>query len=222
MRLRQGPAEPIVRHPAPPRRAAEYVERRMELPAGLQFRRNYLDEEAQAQLLASLRLALAAAPLFRPRMPRSGKPFSVMMSNCGPLGWVSDATGYRYQPMHPETGEPWPSIPEIVLQAWADLGGYSHPPQACLINYYLPGARMGLPPGQGRGGFRRPCRLAVARRCRAVPRRRQQPQGSYKIVPARFGRCRGARRTGAARLPRHRPDSCRHVAPCCRRAGAST
>jgi alkylated DNA repair protein (DNA oxidative demethylase) len=77
-------------------------------------------------------------------MPRSGKPFSVRMTNCGPLGWVSDAGGYRYQPTHPDTGRPWPSMPDLALRAWRDLAGYGPPPEACLINVYAPTARMGL------------------------------------------------------------------------------
>jgi alkylated DNA repair protein (DNA oxidative demethylase) len=66
------------------------------------------------------------------------------MTNCGPLGWVSDEAGYRYQPTHPETGAPWPDTPELLLKAWEQLSGYPHPPQACLVNFYRPGARMGL------------------------------------------------------------------------------
>ena len=67
------------------------------------------------------------------------------MTNCGALGWVTDVErGYRYQATHPETGAPWPPIPDIVLTAWRDLGGYPHPPQACLINFYAASARMGL------------------------------------------------------------------------------
>jgi alkylated DNA repair protein (DNA oxidative demethylase) len=77
-------------------------------------------------------------------MPRTGKPFSVRMTNCGPLGWVSDIEGYRYQPIHPETGKPWPAIPDQVLRAWEELSDYPHPPDACLINFYEPTARMGL------------------------------------------------------------------------------
>ena len=92
-----------------------------------------------------MRGIIAAAPLYVPRMPRSGKPMSVRMTNCGPLGWVTDeACGYRYQATHPETGAPWPPIPDILLRAWRELGGYPHPPQACLINFYAPDARMGL------------------------------------------------------------------------------
>ena len=77
-------------------------------------------------------------------MPRTGKPFSDRMTNAGRLGWVSDEAGYRYQETHPETGAPWPPIPARVLRAWDDLGGFRDPPEACLINLYGPGARMGL------------------------------------------------------------------------------
>ena len=112
---------------------------------GVTLTANYLDRTAQDALLAAVRDVIATAPLFTPRMPRSGKPMSVMMTNCGPLGWVTDeARGYRYQETHPETGAPWPPIPEIVLRAWCELGGYVHAPEACLINYYAPCARMGL------------------------------------------------------------------------------
>lgn len=78
-------------------------------------------------------------------MPRTGKPFTVRMTNFGPLGWVSDKDGgYRYQPAHPVTGRPWPAIPETLLRAWEEIGGYARPPEACLLNWYAPGARMGL------------------------------------------------------------------------------
>ena len=106
---------------------------------------DYLDRAAQHELLAAVRAVIAAAPLYVPRMPRSGKPMSVQMTNCGALGWVTDAErGYRYQATHPETGAAWPPIPEMLLAAWRDLGGYPHPPQACLINFYAASARMGL------------------------------------------------------------------------------
>lgn len=69
-------------------------------------------------------------PLYTPRMPRSGKPLSVRMTNCGVLGWISDEKGYRYQPAHPETGKAWP------------------PTEACLINLSASTARMGLHQGR--------------------------------------------------------------------------
>jgi alkylated DNA repair protein (DNA oxidative demethylase) len=89
-------------------------------------------------------------------MPRSGRPFSVRMTNCGPLGWVSDRTGYRYQPTHPETGKKWPPMPEIVLKAWRELSGYAQPPEACLINYYAAGTRMGLHQDKDEADFAAP------------------------------------------------------------------
>ena len=66
------------------------------------------------------------------------------MSNCGPLGWVSDEAGYRYQPTHPETGRPWPAMPLKLLEAFAAIAPGAPPPEACLINVYGPEARMGL------------------------------------------------------------------------------
>lgn len=104
----------------------------------------YLDQAEQAALIAELREAARQAPFYTPRMPKTGKPFSVKMTNCGVLGWVSDERGYRYQPLHPETGSPWPPIPARLLRAWEELAGYPHPPEACLINFYEPTAKMGL------------------------------------------------------------------------------
>ncbi|SCZ35187.1 alkylated DNA repair protein (DNA oxidative demethylase) [Afifella marina DSM 2698] len=111
---------------------------------GFKLAPGFLDRSAQEQLVEELRALLQEAPFYTPVMPRSGKPFSVRMTNCGKLGWVSDRAGYRYQPTHPETGRPWPPIPEVVLAAWTQLGGYSKPPEACLINFYASGTRMGL------------------------------------------------------------------------------
>lgn len=104
----------------------------------------HLDASAQSALLAGLIPLLARAPFFTPTMPRTGKPFSVRMSNLGSLGWVSDRDGYRYQPVHPHTGEHWPPIPGPLLELWDELAGYAAAPQACLVNHYPPGARMGL------------------------------------------------------------------------------
>lgn len=114
------------------------------LAPGVRHWPGYLGPEAQAGLVAELRDVARAAPFFTPRMPRTGKPFSVRMSNCGTLGWVSDQTGYRYQPQHPETGAPWPPMPPVLLRAWEELSGYPHPPEACLINFYDTAAKMGL------------------------------------------------------------------------------
>lgn len=116
-----------------------------EQPAqGLRIHAGYLGPEAQLALLAALRQIFEVAPLYTPRMPKSGQPMSVRMSNCGPLGWVSDEGGYRYQPTHPETGQPWPPMPAALLAAWDELAGYPHRPEACLINFYTASAKMGL------------------------------------------------------------------------------
>lgn len=103
-----------------------------------------LDRAAQAALARVLAGILASAPPFRPVMPRWGTPFSVLMSNCGPLGWVSDKSGYRYQPTHPVTSRPWPPMPDALLDIWTAATGYPLPPEACLVNLYAPDARMGL------------------------------------------------------------------------------
>src|ERR1700731_3010323 len=92
--------------------------------SGLRLLPGYLDRPAQEELLEALREVMRRAPLYTPRMPKSGRPLSVRMTNCGPLGWMTDADGYRYQRTHPETGAPWPPIPQILLAAWQDLSNY--------------------------------------------------------------------------------------------------
>jgi DNA oxidative demethylase len=114
------------------------------LAPGLVLHRGLLDEAAQTALVETIRAVLQPAPLFTPRMPGTGKPFSVRMSNCGPLGWVADQAGYRYQQTHPDTGAPWPAIPGTLLELWTRLTDYPALPEACLINWYQPKARMGL------------------------------------------------------------------------------
>jgi len=111
---------------------------------GVVLLRGRLDAAAQRALVQAIRRVTRAAPLYTPLMPRTGKPWSVRMTNCGPLGWVSDRAGYRYQPTHPHTGTPWPPIPAPLLALWDETTGYPAPPQCCLVNFYGPGARMGL------------------------------------------------------------------------------
>lgn len=109
---------------------------------GFDIRKAYLDVAAQAQLIETLRPILRSAPLFRPVTP-SGKEMSVRMTSAGPLGWVTDKAGYRYQAQHPK-GMAWPSIPDPILDIWRDLASTEQAPDCCLINYYGEGARMGL------------------------------------------------------------------------------
>lgn len=111
---------------------------------GLKYHPGFLDTGAQRELAEILRSAMAEAPLFTPFMPRTGRPFSVRMTNLGKLGWVSDRAGYRYQAAHPETGNPWPPIPRQILDVWRAVADYPHLPEACLVNVYREGAKMGL------------------------------------------------------------------------------
>ena len=115
-----------------------------EIADGLLLASGYLSPGGQAEVVAEVRKVVAAAPLYRPVMPRFGRPFSVQMSNCGPLGWVSDKSGYRYQATHPVSGTPWPEMPEVVAKIWEDLSGYEGSAECCLINYYDDDAKMGL------------------------------------------------------------------------------
>lgn len=115
-----------------------------ELAPGLRHLPRHLDAAAQAALLGEVLAAVADAGWFRPTMPRSGRPLSVRMCNLGPLGWVSDRAGYRYQARHPDTGRPWPAMPAALLGLWAAQSGDAALPEACLVNLYGAGARMGL------------------------------------------------------------------------------
>jgi DNA oxidative demethylase len=152
--------------------------------SGLRLCPGYLDRSRQNELLVALREVLAVAPLFTPRMPGSGRPFTVRMSNCGPLGWVSDVNGYRYAPAHPETGRRWPSIPAILLEAWQELGDYPHLPEACLINFYGPAAKMGLHQDRDEQDFDAPVvSLSLGDSClfRVGGRRRRDPTHSFRL-----------------------------------------
>ena len=118
-------------------------------------------------------------------MPKTGTPFSVRMTNCGPLGWVSDETGYRYQSHHPMTGAPWPPIPPIVLAAWEELADYPHPPEACLINVYAPTARMGLHQDRDEDDFAAPVvSLSLGQTClfRLGGPARRDPTRSFRLT----------------------------------------
>jgi DNA oxidative demethylase len=153
--------------------------------AGLRIVPGYLDREAQERLLAAVHEVIAQAPLYAPRMPRSGQPMSVRMTNCGPLGWMTDAQGYRYQGTHPVTGAPWPSIPNILMEAWTELSGYPRPPQACLVNFYGPGARMGLHQDRDEEDFDAPVvSLSLGDTClfRIGGTTRQGPTRSFRLA----------------------------------------
>jgi DNA oxidative demethylase len=153
--------------------------------AGLRLFPGYLDRPAQEAAHAALREVMRRAPVYTPRLPKSGKPMTVRMTNCGPLGWVTDERGYRYEPTHPETGEPWPPIPDILLSAWRELSQYPHPPEACLINVYGPDARMGLHQDRDEEDFSAPVvSLSLGDTClfRIGGTRRNDPTRSLKLA----------------------------------------
>ncbi|MCM2402105.1 alpha-ketoglutarate-dependent dioxygenase AlkB [Rhizobium sp. S153] len=115
------------------------------LPDGLRYHPDFIERADQEKLVEIIRDVVAEAPLFVPVMPGTGKPMSVRMTNCGPLGWVTDKErGYRYQSTHPVTGRPWPPMPDMLLDIWRRVSGYEGEPEACLVNYYDDSARMSL------------------------------------------------------------------------------
>lgn len=115
----------------------------MQVPDGFRLYPGRLDEAAQRALLDEVLAGVEAAPFHRPVTP-GGKAMSVEMTGFGPLGWVSDARGYRYEAAHPVTRRALPPIPPALLDLWADLADAATPPDACLVNLYRQGARMGL------------------------------------------------------------------------------
>jgi alkylated DNA repair protein (DNA oxidative demethylase) len=115
---------------------------------GVLLWREMFGRTVQEKLLADVLAGVAQAPFYRPEMPGTGKPFSVEETNFGPLGWVSDRKGYRYQAEHPVTGKPWPAIPASLEALWREIAQASpdmeSDAQCCLVNLYRAGARMSL------------------------------------------------------------------------------
>lgn len=118
-----------------------------ELPDGLTLHRGLVDLDQQKHLWAALSAGLAAAPPVHPRVKGGGKTLAAM-TNFGQAGWWSDVRGYRYERANPTTGKPWPDMPSafvaVVRAAVADSPWPSFVPDACLINHYAAGTRMGL------------------------------------------------------------------------------
>lgn len=103
--------------------------------------------ERMPALLAALERVTTAAP-FRHMQTPGGLRMSVAMTNCGALGWVSDRRGYRYEAEDPLDDRPWPAMPDVFRKlavAAADVAGFpGFVPDACLVNRYVPGARLSL------------------------------------------------------------------------------
>lgn len=115
-----------------------------QFPEGFAHYPLYFDAHEQAALIEAVRDGVKQAPFFQPTMPRTGQPLSVVMSNFGSLGWVTDKDkGYRYEALHPKSGEPWAPIPKALLDLWDKVTDYPAHPEACLINWYREGSKMG-------------------------------------------------------------------------------
>lgn len=113
-------------------------------PPGFAHYPLYFGPAQQAALIEAVRAGIEEAPFFQPTMPKTGAPLSVVMSNFGALGWVTDkGRGYRYQADHPKTGKPWPAMPPALLELWRDVTGWPAEPEACLINWYRAEAHGG-------------------------------------------------------------------------------
>lgn len=161
-----------------------------------------LSADQQAELVRAVMTAARAAPFVRPVTP-GGRALSVEMTGLGPLSWVSDRLGYRYQPTHPLTGRPWPAMPPLLMRLWDALTGWPDPPDACLVNLYRPGARMSLHQDRDEADLTAPV-LSVSVGDTAM----------FRIGPAGGGRTRTFRLasgdvcalTGPARLARHGID----------------
>lgn len=117
-----------------------------EMADGASLLRRYAFDNAN-NLLAHIEGISEAAP-FRHMVTPGGFSMSVGMTNCGPFGWVTDRKGYRYQETDPESGQPWPAMPEsflsLAIDAAKNAGYPDFVPNACLINRYKPGAKMSL------------------------------------------------------------------------------
>ncbi|MBX3481085.1 MAG: alpha-ketoglutarate-dependent dioxygenase AlkB [Caulobacter sp.] len=115
----------------------------MSAPPGFRLIPGILDLAAQQSLTGEVLAAMEAAPPLHHQTP-GGRRMSVAMTSLGPLGWISDAAGYRYVERHPATGKAWPAIPPVLLDLWSRLADPAVPPDACLVNLYRGEARMGL------------------------------------------------------------------------------
>ena len=129
---------PLFDDPAP--QAAEPLEE------GAVLLRGFAAAQAQA-LLGEVERVAQTAP-FRHLETPGGYTMSVAMTNCGRVGWVSDRRGYRYDAVDPASGAQWPALPEafrdLALRAAAQAGFAGYDPDACLINRYVPGSKLGL------------------------------------------------------------------------------
>lgn len=141
-----------------------------------------------AALLRAVESVIQQAPLRHMQTP-GGYTMSVATTSCGLLGWVSDPHGYRYAALDPQTGQPWPAMPacflELAESAAAQAGYAGFVPDACLINQYLPGAKLSLHQDKDEKDLRAPI-VSLSLGLSAVflfgtPSRKDKPQ-RYRLV----------------------------------------
>lgn len=121
---------------------------------GVRIFPQWLPREAQLAMVEDVRKVLERAPLVQPVTPRGAK-MSVRMSGAGQLGWITDRSGYRYEPRHPN-GAPWPPIPDCIAAVWDALCPDARKPESCLINWYSANARMSLHQDRDEADFSQP------------------------------------------------------------------
>ncbi|WP_374657198.1 alpha-ketoglutarate-dependent dioxygenase AlkB [Phenylobacterium sp.] len=172
-----------------------------------------LSPDQQKALLDEVLAKAQEAPFVHQVTP-GGKPMSVAMTSFGPLGWTTDAKGYRYEPSHPTTGRFWPAIPTILTDLWTELADPHVPPDACLINFYNADARMGLHQDKDEADFRFPV-LSVSLGDTAVFRlggaRRNDPTASMKLASGDVCLLAGASRLFHHGVDRILPGSSRLI-----------
>jgi alkylated DNA repair protein (DNA oxidative demethylase) len=125
---------------------AEAQPSREEIADGAVLLRGFV-KPIEGELIDAVRAIVAQSPFRRMTTP-GGHLMSVAMTNCGERGWITDHTGYRYDPIDPKTGAPWPAMPPVVrdlARHAAEQGGFTgFAPDACLVNRYEPGTRLSL------------------------------------------------------------------------------
>ena len=125
---------------------AEAQPSREEIADGAVLLRGFV-RPIESELIEAVRAIVAQSPFRRMTTP-GGHLMSVAMTNCGERGWITDHTGYRYDPIDPRTGAPWPAMPQVLrdlARRAAEQGGFqSFAPDACLVNRYEPGTRLSL------------------------------------------------------------------------------
>ncbi len=113
----------------------------------------------ESKIMSALRAVIAQAPL-RHMITPGGYRMSVAMTNCGSSGWITDRIGYRYDAIDPESGRPWPEMPEeflnLAVTAAAEAGFPAFRPDACLVNRYEPGTKLSLHQDKDEKDFAQP------------------------------------------------------------------